>query len=90
LIDLSPTPKQRTHRDIDRFGKAVLEGWLSSGSGSGSGDCEDASGGGNARMLGSAVAASRSVCRLPNLIGAAPVVYGVPCLINSSTLAQRR
>jgi hypothetical protein len=101
------------HRDIDRFGRAVLEGWLGrgggsggstgsassgsgsdSGSGSGSGGKSrdgggSGSGGGGVCPMGAAVADSRRACRLPNLIGAAPVVYGVPCLINPAGLQKR-
>jgi separase len=91
-----------TDRDIDRFGRAVLEGWLGGGAGgagggrgggaadsagSGSDDGGGGGGGREPRLLGSAVAASRGVCRLPNLIGAAPVVYGVPCLVDPARVA---
>jgi hypothetical protein len=83
----------------------VLEGWLgraaaggsgsgsgsSDGSGSGSGSgCSRSGGEGGTCLMGGAVAASRRVCRLPNLIGAAPVVFGVPCVIDSLGSRSRR
>ncbi|XP_004068615.1 separin [Oryzias latipes] len=52
-----------TDRDIDRFTKALLESWLSAGSG--------------ASIL-EFMASSRQATNLKYLIGAAPVVYGLP------------
>lgn len=52
-----------TDRDIDRFTKALLESWLCSGSGS---------------ALLDHMGASRQATHLKHLIGAAPVVYGLP------------
>jgi separase len=56
-----------TDRDIDRFTAEALERWL--------GTTGDAPG---QRWLEASVGAARTVCRLPHLTGAAPVVYGVP------------
>ncbi|XP_071585533.1 separin isoform X1 [Heliangelus exortis] len=55
-----------TDRDIDRYAQALLQGWLR---------------GGSAAPLLSYVAQARQAPRLKYLIGAAPVVYGLPvCL----------
>uniref|UniRef100_A0A673YGM5 separase n=1 Tax=Salmo trutta TaxID=8032 RepID=A0A673YGM5_SALTR len=52
-----------TDRDIDRFTKALLESWLSAGPGA---------------PLLDHMALSRQATHLKHLIGAAPVVYGLP------------
>lgn len=52
-----------TDRDIDRFTKALLESWLSAGSGA---------------PLLDHMGPSRRATHLKHLIGAAPVVYGLP------------
>ncbi|XP_034726032.1 separin [Etheostoma cragini] len=52
-----------TDRDIDRFTKALLESWLSAGSGA---------------PLLRYMGPSRQATHLKHLIGAAPVVYGLP------------
>lgn len=52
-----------TDRDIDRFTKALLEAWFSAGSGA---------------PLLSYMGSSRQATHLKHLIGAAPVVYGLP------------
>ncbi|KAL0978388.1 hypothetical protein UPYG_G00169860 [Umbra pygmaea] len=52
-----------TDRDIDRFTKALLESWLSAGPGA---------------SLMEHMAPSRQATHLKHLIGAAPVVYGLP------------
>ncbi|XP_044204007.1 separin [Thunnus albacares] len=52
-----------TDRDIDRFTKALLESWLSAGSGA---------------PLLDYMGPSRQATFLKHLIGAAPVVYGLP------------
>ncbi|XP_010879832.2 separin [Esox lucius] len=52
-----------TDRDIDRFTKALLESWLTAGPGA---------------PLLDHMASSRQVTFLKHLIGAAPVVYGLP------------
>jgi hypothetical protein len=94
-------PPWQPRRDTDRFGRAVLDGWLGRGTATGDGDGRGSSSGsgksgsaggrpGGCAMPGSAVAAGRRVCRLPNLIGAAPVVYGVPCLIDATQLHEAR
>ena len=62
-----------TDRDIDRYSKALLAAWLRKAGASG----EGAGGGGAAEE----VAESREACRLPSLIGAAPVCYGRPAWV---------
>ncbi|KAJ8359018.1 hypothetical protein SKAU_G00155430 [Synaphobranchus kaupii] len=52
-----------TDRDIDRFTKALLQSWLSAGRGA---------------ALLDHMASSRQATYLKHLIGAAPVVYGLP------------
>ncbi|XP_041837386.1 separin isoform X2 [Melanotaenia boesemani] len=52
-----------TDRDIDRFTKALLESWFSAGSGA---------------PLLQYIGSSRQATHLKYLIGAAPVVYGLP------------
>ncbi|MBN3301728.1 ESPL1 protein, partial [Amia calva] len=52
-----------TDRDIDRFMAALLQGWLK---------------GGHGGALLTHLASSRQAPRLKHLIGAAPVVYGLP------------
>ena len=54
-----------TDRDIDRFAQAVLMKWLK----------KEKKGGNDVAV---SVAGARGVCKLPTLIGAAPVCYGVP------------
>lgn len=53
-----------TDKDIDRFSQAVLTRWLAAGGGGGD--------------FSAVVAQARAACKLPHLIGAAPVCYGVP------------
>ncbi len=76
-----------TDRDIDRFAMAVLEKWLFEEKSNG--DLQDAAAteresnmviqGIKRRLcISRSISDSRSVCRLPHLIGAAPVCYGVP------------
>ncbi len=82
-----------TDRDIDRFSQAVLTAYISGGSSSSSSSSggsrggrgsrtKGCSGGENCEQLGTdmsaAVGASRGVCKLPHLVGAAPVCYGLP------------
>ena len=55
-----------TDKDIDLFLEELLHAWLKSA---------------NKKDLASCVAVSRDVCKLPYLIGAAPVVYGLPLFI---------
>jgi len=61
-----------TDRDIDRFAQAVLMTWF--GGSKDSNTCSSRS----SRDVAAAVAAARGACKLPCLIGAAPVCYGVP------------
>ena len=64
-----------TDRDIDRFSAALLEAW-------GTGQQQQQQGGGSSGVhMAAGVAASRAACRLQHLIGAAPVVYGIPALV---------
>lgn len=62
-----------TDKDIDKFSQALLTSWLSGGGGN-----EAAAEQGAGSDMTAAVAASRAVCRLPHLVGAAPVCYGIP------------
>jgi hypothetical protein len=57
-----------TDRDIDRFAQAVLMKWLGSSSSTSYKDGD----------VAAAVGQARGACKLPCLIGAAPVCYGVP------------
>ena len=63
-----------TDKDIDRFSQALLGAWLEEGARPQCGG----DGGGASRDVSAAVAAARAACRLPHLIGAAPVCYGIP------------
>lgn len=63
-----------TDRDIDRYSQAVLTSWISGGGGGG-GESE------RGADMSAAVGASRAVCKLPHLVGAAPVCYGIPSRI---------
>lgn len=65
-----------TDRDIDRFAQDVLTRWLSGQEGGG-------------RDVSAAVAAARGACKLPSLIGAAPVCYGVPTSV-AAPLSSRK
>ncbi|KAL4433955.1 hypothetical protein ABPG75_000396 [Micractinium tetrahymenae] len=73
-----------TDRDIDRFSQALLTAYISSSGGSSrsSKQSNGDSGDENSEPLGTdmsaAVGASRGVCKLPHLVGAAPVCYGLP------------
>jgi separase len=71
-----------TDRDIDRFSNTLLCRWLEkgphvlgNGTRVGSGQEGD---GTRSECMGVAVGAARNICRLPHLIGAAPVCYGLP------------
>lgn len=72
-----------TDRDIDRFSRSLLCHWVPSHpehsplpdrQAAESPKTEEVS-------LSAAVSASRPACRLKHLIGAAPVCYGLPCLV---------
>ena len=71
-----------TDRDIDRFAQDVLTRWLS---GQGKKE-EDSCGDRGGRDVSAVVAAARAACKLPSLIGAAPVCYGVPTVVTSFKL----
>lgn len=85
-----------TDRDIDRFSTAVLNDWSNADSGStghssgGSSSTGHSSGGGggggghcnaHGSAAGRAITVNRGACRLPHLIGAAPVCYGIPAYV---------
>jgi hypothetical protein len=82
-----------TDRDVDRFSRTMLATWgiydelpdaaglIKDPSGE-SGDQEVGPGGPDAVCLASSVTRGRSACRLPHLIGAAPVCYGIPVCIS--------
>lgn len=80
-----------TDRDIDRFAMSLLKRWLqqeehSTDSKSGSlqpkeNEVQQGTAGSNEMCVSRTVSDSRGVCRLPHLIGAAPVCYGVPTCI---------
>ena len=63
-----------TDRDIDRFSAALLEAW-------GTDQQQQQGGSAAGAHMAAGVAASRAACRLQHLIGAAPVVYGIPALV---------
>ena len=72
-----------TDRDIDRFATDLLRQWLpgeeadaAAGDRPGAGTAPVA-----ALCVSGSVARSRHACRLPHLIGAAPVCYGVPTAV---------
>ena len=76
-----------TDRDIDRFLKDILETWLSNDA-----SMEQTSANNQAplesdsqkqKSLLDIIPRSRDVCRLPYLIGSAPVVYGIPVMLKS-------
>lgn len=69
-----------TDKDIDRFSQALLSAWISGasdGSSSNSGADPGAAATAGSDMA-AAVAGSRGTCKLPHLVGAAPVCYGIP------------
>ena len=78
-----------TDRDIDRFAMALLEKWLGKHASSESKGIEAARLGNEESSqrtteevcISGSVSQSRDVCRLPHLIGAAPVCYGIPTAI---------
>ncbi|XP_065323053.1 uncharacterized protein LOC135930200 [Gordionus sp. m RMFG-2023] len=59
-----------TSRDLDRYFKNLLENWIESPSSS----------------LGIIVQKSRFVCKLPYMVGSSPIVYGLPCVLDETTL----
>ncbi|XP_050406071.2 uncharacterized protein LOC126821652 [Patella vulgata] len=58
-----------TDREIDRFSKSLIDIWLESENGT---------------SLADVLPKAREACRLLNLTGSAPVVYGLPVSINKS------
>lgn len=73
-----------TDKDIDRFSVALFEAFLGEGEGVGG-----AGKGGSRRALtlAHAVAESRSECKMPFIIGYAPVCYGIPVAVATSPLS---
>lgn len=71
-----------TDKDIDRFSVALLEAFLGEGGGG-----KGKSGNGRALTLAHAVAESRSECKMPFIIGYAPVCYGIPVAVATSPLS---
>lgn len=63
-----------TDKDIDRFLACLLSSWLSDDTTT------------EPRKLLDVVPKARAACRLPHLIGAAPVVYGFPVFLKPSWL----
>jgi separase len=61
-----------TDKDIDRFLACLLSSWLSD------------KGSSHPRTLLDVIPKARAACRLPYLIGAAPVVYGFPVFLKPS------
>ncbi|CAM9174332.1 unnamed protein product, partial [Ectocarpus sp. 8 AP-2014] len=61
-----------TDKDIDRFSVALLEAFV------GKGGASDRGRGKPANTLAHAVAQSRAECKMPFIIGYAPVCYGIP------------
>ena len=55
-----------TDRDIDKFLEHLLKTWLASEDGT---------------SLSAIVQESRKACKMKNLVGCAPVVYGLPVVI---------
>jgi len=65
-----------TDRDIDRFSRKLLEEWLGDANGEGEKT--------KCVAMAGPIPAARGACRLPHLVGAAPVCFGLP-----STLLSR-
>ena len=58
-----------TDKDIDRFSKKLLESW-----GLFDDDAESMS-------LSEALSGARDICQLKYLVGAAPIIYGIPVVL---------
>ena len=71
-----------TDKDIDRFAQAVLTEWLANSS---SNKLDPLASDSSARDVAASVAAARRACKLPYLIGASPVCYGIPTAIKKAT-----
>lgn len=70
-----------TDKDIDRFSVALFEAFLGGG-GAGDGNRK------RAPTLAQAVAESRSECKMPFVIGYAPVCYGIPVTVAKSPFTR--
>lgn len=79
-----------TDRDIDRFALALLQRWAPVQDAAGSSrQHEGSADNAHARQgecIARSVALSRAACRLPHLIGAAPVCYGIPTSVRPALL----
>lgn len=71
-----------TDRDIDRFSRAVLESWIAKPGLHKAGDWQET----HSQL---SIMPSRGKCRLPHLIGAAPVCYGLPLKLRQSKTRTR-
>jgi separase len=69
-----------TDRDIDRFAVDLLGQWLPDMEGD-EGRRQAEVAGSHALCISASVTRSRGACRLPHLIGAAPVCYGIPTAV---------
>ena len=77
-----------TDRDIDRFSRALLCHWVPSHPAHSPLPLSQLQADRKAEVsLSAAISASRSACRLKHLIGAAPVCYGLPCMVQGRTTA---
>ncbi|CAM9350154.1 unnamed protein product [Ectocarpus sp. 13 AM-2016] len=61
-----------TDKDIDRFSVALFDAFV------GKAEASDGGRGKPAKTLAHAVAQSRAECKMPFIIGYAPVCYGIP------------
>lgn len=73
-----------TDKDIDRFSLALLERLFHHNE-----EEEDSGEGSGGGLVLEAVAAARAACKLPFLVGAAPVVYGLPLRVVNGKRARR-
>ena len=76
-----------TDRDIDRFSQGVLSRWL--GEEAEQISAEQPSEVEQSVCVSLSVASSRGACRLSSLIGAAPVCYGIPVVVNLLKAPER-
>jgi len=76
-----------TDRDIDRFSRTMLKEWRLWDKSNESDTTKDDINFNDNRStsLVEAVALARDSCTLPYLIGAAPIVYGVPVYLSSES-----
>jgi len=72
-----------TDRDIDRYTRAVLDEWTTAPGREADPHPPAVDPPGGLACMGHAVKTHRTKCRLPHLIGAAPVCYGLPTLLKA-------